>query len=657
MRIASLVTLLLAGGCSSWQSWPRHRAAPVPAVAPIARPLPAPLPISRDFERAVARGTRTRTGQPGARYWQQFARYHIDAELVPSSSQINGRETVRYFNRSPDTLPTLWIYLDQNLFAPSSPRVVPVPVTSGTEILRVSAAGQALSRQNAGVGYSVDATLMRVGLPRALAPGDSIDVDIAWDFQLPPDGAPREGTTGDLFMVAYWYPRLAVYDDVGGWERDPYLGQGEFYMDYADFDVNISLPQGWLVAATGELTNPSDVLSPQTRSRLSEARRSGAVVHVVRDQDRGAGATKATMTGFDGVLTWRFRARNVRDFDWGASPKYLWDATLAVVGDRDADRRPDTTTINTFYRPEARASAWDRSASYERSVIEFLSTYLWPYPWPQMTALEGPVSCSGMEYPMLTCIGGPRDTLSLYSVQVHESAHMWFPMQVGSDERRYAWQDEGLTRFNQIEGMQAFFKGYDRVKQSREGYLSLAATDSERPLMRAADLYPPESRAYSIASYDKMALNMIALRAILGDTVFLSAYRTYGLRWLYKHPTPYDFFNTFDALSGQSLAWFWRPWWYDTWTLDQAIASTNVVGDQMNIVIEDRGLAPMPIRLAVTRTGGRVERVVVPAAVWLSGSRRYTVTLDKAATITGLEIDPEQLFPDVDRSNNRWVRR
>ena len=657
MRIASLVVLLLAGGCSSWQSWPRHRPAPTPAVTTPARPLPAPLPISHDFERAVARGTRTRTGKPGPRYWQQFARYHIDAELVPSSSQINGRETVRYFNRSPDSLPTLWIYLDQNLFAPSSPRVVSVPVTSGTEILRVSAAGQALSRQNAGVGYSVDATVMRVGLPKALAPGDSIDLDIAWDFQLPPDDAPREGTTGDLFMVAYWYPRLAVYDDVGGWERDPYVGQGEFYMDYADFDVNISLPQGWLVGATGELTNPNEVLSPQTRSRLAEARRSRSVVHVVREQDRGVGATKATTTGFDGVLTWRFRARNVRDFDWGASPKYLWDATLAVVGDRDADHRADTTAINTFYRPEARTSAWDRSAAYERSVIEFLSTYLWPYPWPQMTALEGPASCSGMEYPMLTCIGGRRDTLSLYSVQVHESAHMWFPMQVGSDERRYAWQDEGLTRFNQIEGMQAYFKGYDRETQSRDGYLSLAATDSERPLMRAADLYPPSSRAYGIASYDKMALNMIALRAILGDTVFLSAYRTYGLRWLYKHPTPYDFFNTFDELSGQDLDWFWRPWWYDTWTMDQAIASATVAGDKMNVVIEDRGLAPMPIRLAVSRSGGRVERVVVPASVWLTGARRDTIALDAPATITALEIDPEQRFPDVDRSNNRWVRR
>ena len=612
---------------------------------------------SRAFEAAVAHGTRTRTGEPGPRYWQQSAHYHIDAELVPSSSQINGRETVRYVNHSPDTLGVLWIHLDQNLFAPSSPRVVETPVTSGTEILRVAVAGQALPRNDAGAGYSVDATLMRVRLPHALAPADSVDLDIAWDFQVPPDGAPREGTTGDVFMVAYWYPRIAVYDDVGGWEIDPYLGQGEFYMDFADYDVNISLPQGWLVAATGDLMNADVVLSPQTRARLAEARRSGNVVHVVREEDRGVGPTKATNTGFDAALTWRFRARNVRDFDWGASAKYLWDATLAVVGDRGVNHHADTTTINTFYRPEARASAWDRSASYERSVVEFLSNYLWPYPWSQMTALEGPASCAGMEYPMLTCVGGARDTLLLYSVLVHETAHMWFPMQVGSDERRYAWADEGLTRFNQIQGMQAFFKGYDRVQQSRDNYLMLAVTDSEVPLMRPADQYPVNSRAYSIASYDKMAINMIALRGILGDTLFQSAYRTYGLRWVDKHPTPYDFFNSFNASAGSNLSWFWRTWWYETWTLDQAIASATPAEGKLLVTIDDRGLAPMPIVLAVTRTGGRVQRMVIPVDVWLTGARRYTVALDSAATITAVEIDPDQLFPDVDRTNNRWVRR
>jgi hypothetical protein len=314
------------------------------------------------------------------------------------------------------------------------------------ELLRVGVGGLALAKADTGASYSVDGTVLRVGLPRSLKPRDSVDLDLAWAFQVPPDGAPRGGTTGDVFMVSYWYPRLAVYDDVTGWQIDPYLGTAEFYMGYGDYEVNLAIPQGWLVGATGELLNATEVLSKQSRDRLAEARRGGGVVHVVREQDRGVGATKATNTGFDGVLTWKFRAQNVRDFDWGASSKFLWDATIAVVGDRDHDGQPDTTSINTFYRPDARRWSWDKSAEYERSAVEFLSSYLWPYPWSQMTALEGPVSCTGMEYPMLTCIGGPRDTLSLYSVQIHETGHMWFPMQVGSDERRYAWQDEGLTR-------------------------------------------------------------------------------------------------------------------------------------------------------------------------------------------------------------------
>jgi len=643
------------GGCARWPVR-RPPVMPPPTPAP-ARPVPYPVFETHAFRRAVERGTRTRTGEPGPKYWQQFARYRIDAELVPATSLVNGRETVRYFNRSPDTLPAVWIFLNQNLFAPTAARVEPTPVTGGMEILRVAAGGQALARRDTGAGYAVNGTLMRVSLPRALAPSDSLDLDIAWAFQVPPDGAPREGTTrgGDLFMIAYWYPQLAVYDDLTGWQIDPYLGTGEFYMDYADYEVNLSLPQGWLVGATGELTNAAEVLSPQTRARLAEARRGGGVVHVVRDDDRGAGSTKATNTGFDGVVTWRFRASNVRDFDWGASSKFLWDATIAVVGDRDGDHKPDTTAVNTFYRPDARRWAWDKSAAYERNVVEFLSSYLWPYPWQQMTALEGPVSCSGMEYPMLTCIGGPRDTLSLYSVQVHETAHMWFPMQVGSDERRYAWQDEGLTRFNQAQGMQNFFKGYDRERISRDAYLALARTDSEVALMRPGDQYPVGTPAYSIASYDKMSTNMSVLRALLGNDQFMSAYRTYGLRWSWRHPSPYDFFNTFDALGGRDLSWFWRTWWYETWTLDQAIGAVTPVNGKLSVTIEDRGLAPMPVRLAITRTGGAVERREIPVDVWLSGARRYTLTLDGPATVTKIEIDPENAFPDIDRSNNRWV--
>jgi hypothetical protein len=608
----------------------------------------------------VERGTRTRTGEPGSTYWQQFARYSIKAELVPTSSQLTGRETVWYFNHSPDTLRQVFLYLDQNLFEPTSPRATSVPVTGGTELLRVAVSGMALSKADTGVAYSVDGTILRIGLPRALRPRDSLDLDIAWAFQIPPNGAPREGSTGDVFMVAYWYPRFAVYDDVTGWQIDPYLGTAEFYMDYADYDVNLNVPQGWLVGATGELTNPNEVLSKQTRDRLADARRGGGIVHVVTDRDRGVGPTKATNTGLDGLVTWKFRARNVRDFDWGASAKFLWDATIAVVGDRDGDGRPDTTSINTFYRPEARAWAWGRSAEYERSAVEFLSGYLWPYPWPQMTALEGPASCSGMEYPMLTCIGGRRDTLSLYSVQIHETGHMWFPMQVGSDERRYAWQDEGVTRFNQAQGMQAYFRGLDREHESRDAYLGFAATDSEVPLMRHGNDYPFGSRAYSIASYEKMATNLVSLRALLGNEAFLSSFRTYGLRWQYKHPSPYDFFNTFNTLSGRDLSWFWRTWWYETWTLDQAVVSVATVGEKTAqkavVTIEDRGLAPMPVLLAVTRSNGQVERLTVPVDVWLKGVRRYAVSLAPLPAITAVEIDPEHVFPDIDRTNNKWTK-
>ena len=660
----ALVCLLVAAiGCSLVQRAPAPPSTPAapPATAPAVatRPIPYPVFETRAFARAVERGTRTRNGEPGPRYWQQYARYTINAELVPVTSQITGRETVRYFNRSPDTLRSVWLFLNQNLFAPPSPRNNEVPVTGGMEILRVAAWGQVLARRDSGAGYAIDATRMHVTLPKSLGPGDSLDLDVAWAFALPPDDAPREGRTRDgaVYMVAYWYPQMAVYDDLDGWQIDPYMGNAEFYMGYADYDVAISLPQGWLIGGTGELTNPEVVLSKQTRDRLALARRSDSVVHVVRDADRGTGANKATNTGFDGVLTWRFRARNVRDFDWGASAKFLWDATIAVVGDANGDGRPDTTGINTLYRPETRRWSWDQSARFERSAVEFLSNYLWPYPWPQMTALDGPVSCTGMEYPMLTCIGGPRDTLALYSVQVHETAHMWFPRMVGSDERRYAWQDEGLTRFNQAQGMQAYFKGYDRERISRDAYLALARTDGEVPLMRHGDLYPFDSPAYGIATYDKMATNLVALRALMGDSDFLAAYRYYGRTWRGKHPTPYDFFNSFNSAAGRDLSWFWRTWWYETWTLDQAVAAVDTAQGKLAVTIEDRGLAFMPVRLAVTRADGRVERQVVPVDVWLSGARRHTVYLDTPATITAIEIDPEAVFPDIDRTNNRWVRK
>jgi hypothetical protein len=472
---------------------------------------------------------------------------------------------------------------------------------------------------------------------------------------VPPDGAPREGTDGEVFMIAYWYPQMAVYDDVNGWHVDPYLGNAEFYMGYGDYDVELTLPEGWLIAATGTLTNGSEVLTAQTRARLDRARRTGDVVHVVADADRGAG--RATARGRNRKLTWRFRAPNVRDFAWGASDQYLWDATIAVTGDSNADGRPDTATINTLYRPSRRQWAWNHAATYSRHSVEYLSRFLWPYGYPQMTAVDGVISCSGMEYPMLTCIGGPRDTLSLYSVTVHEIAHMWFPMQVGSDEKRFAWQDEGLTRFNQIHAMQEYFRGYDRLSISRNNYLAVSQTDLEEPLMRHGDQYRYGTPAYVIASYDKPALNLEMLRALLGEATFMRAYREYGRRWLNKHPTPYDLWKTFEEIAGRDLDWFWRTWWFETWTLDHAIAGVRTTAAGLEIDVEDRGQAFMPTRLMITRADGSVAPVEVPVEVWLGGARRHTLRLPGAPAVTSAEIDPEHRFLYVSREGHRWTTR
>jgi hypothetical protein len=652
-RLLSALLLPVVLGGARCVSLTGPKETPVTPAGP-ERPIPYPIPESKAFARAVERGTRTRTGEPGPKYWTQYAHYTIDAELQPATNQLSAHGTIRYYNRSPDSLPVLWLQINQNLFAPNAIRNGEVPVTGGMEILRVEAGGRTLSRSAAGTGYLVDQTRMRVTPERPVAPGDSIDLRMDWAFTVPPDGAPRSGTTGDVFMIAYWYPQMAVYDDVNGWQTDIYEGNAEFYMDYADYDVGISVPSGWLVAATGTLINPEQVLTPQTRDRLAQARRTDDVVHVVNFADQGVG--RSTPRGLDNLLTWRFRARNVRDFDFGTSPRFLWDATIATVANRSGGTTPDTIDVYTFYRPEVVFPAWYRSGLYARNSIEFLSRYLWSYPYPQMTAMEGPASCSGMEYPMLTCIGGPRDTLSLYSVIVHEFGHMWFPMQVGSDERRYAWMDEGLTRFNQAQGMQAYFPGYDREAIARDSYLRITKTDDEIPLMRHGDLYPVGTAAYGTATYDKMATNLVALRAILGPETFLTCYHSYGMRWQEKHPTPYDFWNHFNYCSGRNLDWFWRTWWYETWTLDQAIDTVAPEGAGLRVTIRDKGMAPMPVRLTVTRAGGATEQVVIPVDAFLRGARRVSTLVLNGATVTAIEIDPQQRFPDVDRSNNRWTK-
>jgi hypothetical protein len=652
---AGLVLISLAA-CSSGRTAPPPVTPSHGTTGTASRPAAMELPVSEAYDRAVAAGTRTRTGVPGPRYWQQWADYKLEAELNPISKRLTGKGSITYYNRSPDTLQEVYIQLLHNIFAPGRRHNTDVPwAVEGVDLARVAAQGQELkpSDDKEKPGYQVDGTIMRIRLPRPLTPGSSAAFDFAWKLRIPPDGAPRGGQDGETFYINYWYPQMAVYDDVNGWQTDQYLGNAEFYMGYGNYDVALTVPAGWLVDATGRLQNPAEVLSAQTRARLDSAAQTSGVVHVVTEADRTPGIS--TTAGTNGKLTWRYRAENVRDVAWAASAKYLWDAANAVVGDANGDGRPDTSAIYSFYRPEQRISHWDQSARYSKYSIEFFSRFLAPYPYPHMTAVDGPTSCGGMEYPMMTCIGGQWDTLGLYEVTTHEIGHMWFPMMVGSDEKRYAWMDEGLTQFDQSQSMDDFFKGFDDEARNRKNYLDFAETQNEVELMRHGDRYP-NYPSYGVASYYKPATVLVALRGVLGAETFHKAYTEYIHRWAFKHPSPYDFFHTFEDVSGKDLSWFWRTWFFETWKLDQAIDTVTTGGDSLDIVVENRGRAVMPVRLAVTRTNGRVERVTLPVETWFGGTRRRTVRVARQPAVKTIEIDPEREFPDLDRSNQVWPR-
>lgn len=644
----SLTGLLVLAACAP--GLPSSSQSPAPAsttALAVARPRPYPVFETKGFSDAVANGTRSQSGAPGANYWQQWARYQLAADYDPATGKLDGTGTTVYFNHSPDTLGVVVMHLRDNAFAPDAQRNRTVPVTGGVTMAAVTINGAALepaSRSNR-QGYRIQGTILVIPLASPLLPGDSVTLGTAWTLTVPPDGAPRGGRNDDVSYVSYWYPQMAVYDDVNGWTADLYRTNSEFYMGYGDYDVSLTVPEKYLVTSTGVLQNADAVLQDGPRQRMALAATADTTVHVVTAADLAAGHATAAST--DGKLTWHFVAKNVRDVSWGTSAKFNWDATHASTG-------AGTSAINAFWLDGDNPAVWSHEARYVKASIEILSKFLWPYPYPSMTAVHGPSSCGGMEYPMMTCLGGSRDTTGLFGVTVHETGHMWFPMQVGSNEKRYSWQDEGLTQFDEGNAEAAFFNTADSstLKDARQGYLNLARSGQEVEIMRWGDLYPDRG-VYSVATYLKTATVLDMARAMLGQDTFMKAYREYGRRWQYKHPTPYDLWNTFNDVSGKNLWWFWRSWFFETWQLDQAVGSVTPGAHGTTIVIEDRGLVPMPSNVTVTYANGKSEILTVPVETWLNGATTATLVA-KGGTVTKVEIDAAHAYADVDPANNLW---
>jgi hypothetical protein len=603
------------------------------------RPVPYPVDLPPPFERALSLETRTLSGTPGPTYWTNTASYTIDATLSPTTRTLRGTQTITYQNNAPEALPQLYVHLRQNLHREGMIRNREVEITDGMQVGRVAVNDHPLVEQpgRGAAGYRIDGTVMRIDLPEPLASGASVDVAIDWQFTVPRQ-APRMGTenANEVFYLGYWYPQMAVYNDLEGWRAERYQGNGEFYMGFADYNVRLTLPEGWLVTATGELQNAADVLTDTVRERLATAAATAETVSIVGEDERAAG--QSTTTDPTGTLTWHFTATQVRDMAVSASDRYVWDATTADTG-------AGTSMIHALYRPDA--ASWDRAAEFGQFAIEHLSEYFTPYPWPHMTAVEGIIG-GGMEYPMMTLIGGDRTDPSLFGVTYHEIAHMWFPMIVSQDEKRFTWMDEGPVSFVTNEGRGAFFE-QDAWQPRQQAYYRIAGSGLEVPAMRHGDEYPLGTRARAIASYSKPAVALHALRGLVGQEAFQEAFRTYIDRWAYKHPEPHDLFHTFNDVLDRDLDWFWRGLFYETWTLQHAIGEVDATADAVTVTIVDEGRLPMPAPVRITYADGRTEEQTAPVMPWLDGARTQTLTFPPG-TVTRVTIDPDRFLPHLDRA-------
>lgn len=627
----------------------------------VARAIPAGVTPPPEYRRALERGWRSEDGSPGHSYWQQWSGYDIEVRLDPETGRLEGSVQILYAHQAPANLTNVWLHLHQNIHREGAPRLEQAEITGGVTIKSLSADGETLEERVAGEGpgYRIVGTLMEVRPTIRLEAGDTLQLDIEWEVTLPQNGAGRMGHSDrEMYLVAYWFPKMAVFDNLRGWGPQPYLGPAEFFDEFSDYDVAITVPEHWTVMATGTLQNPEEVFSALTLNRLEAAATADTLVTIAAQGERDARTVTADTEG--DLLTYRFSADSVRDFTWTTSNVQRWDATSAVVGDLDRDGTDDRTLIHSFWRPE-RAPLWSEQWRYAKQSIEHHSRYTeFPYPWPHMTSVEGDdIISGGMEFPMLTLIGPYEggEPQALFNVTSHELGHMWIPMIVGTDEKRHAWMDEGSTTFLEDQSRMDVWPGVDHHRVEARPYLQVAAAEAEGSLMRHGDFYDP-GPSYGIASYSKPATLMVALREIMGEVAWENAYRTFISEWAYKYPTPWDFFATFERFAERDLDWFWTSFYYETWTLDHAVRDvTTRTGGGVVVTIEDRGQAPYPAVVRVRTSTGDPLEFQIPVSHWLEGNLTYDIELPAGAgQVTRVEVDPEGYAPDVDRSNNFWPR-
>ena len=603
---------------------------------------------------------RSASGEPGPKYWQNRADYKINATLDTGSHKVIGDVEITYTNNSPDNLKFLWLQVDQNIYRADSRGSATTTQAGGRWANTKFTEGDVIKSISVDAAkpytpkYTVSDTRMQVWLNDALkASGNKIKIKISFEFTVPEYGTDRMGRiktkNGWVYEVAQWFPRLCVYDDIQGWNTLPYVGQGEFYLEYGDLEYTITAPSDLIVVGSGELLNPQDCYTADQQKKWNEAKSSDKTV-TIRDKkeikDAASRPNKPT-------CTWKFKIVNARDVAWGASKAFVIDAAKINL-----PSGKKSMAISAYPVESIKKNGWQRSTEMVKGAIEHYSNKWFEFPYPAATNVAGIVG--GMEYPGIVFCGYSSSGGGLWGVADHEFGHTWFPMIVGSNERKYAWMDEGFNTFINGLSTDEFNKGEFASASFFPGDMTnYVFSDDMDGLFNEPDVIGQND--LGIAAYEKPSMMLNALRdVVLGKERFDAAFREYVSRWAFKHPTPWDFFHSMENVSGEDLGWFWRGWVLNTWKLDQAIKDVKYIRNDpangVNITVDNLEKMAMPVLIQVKEENGKVHDLTLPVEIWQRGTS-WTFHVATTSNVTDVVLDPDKKLPDINRSNNKMKEK
>lgn len=599
---------------------------------------------------------RTASGKPGPDYWQNGADYVIEAELDDSTHIIKGKVIIDYRNNSPQSLDFIWIHLEQNRFTADSRGTLTTPiqgnrysgdVDGGYSITNIAA--QTGKKGSVSSEHLITDTRMQIFFNEPIPPnGGTASISMDFEFKIPVKGMDRMGRLdvedGTIYALAQWYPRVAVFDDVEGWNMEPYLGAGEFYLEYGNFEYKVTVPYDHIVVGSGELMNASQVLTREQQDRMKVAGQSDTTVYIISPEE--VDHPEITRPTQEGKVTWHFKIDNARDIAFASSKAFIWDAAKI-----DLPSGKEAMAQSAYPMESNGTDAWGRSTEYSKASIEHYSEWWYEYPYP--VAVNVAADIGGMEYPGLNFCSYKSTGEGLWGVTDHEFGHNWFPMIVGSNERKYAWMDEGFNTFINHYSSMEFNNGEygSNLNQTRRFVGWLTNEDRE-----GIDTYPDIANTANLGmiAYRKPAMGLIMLREyILGKERFDNAFKSYIETWAYKHPQPNDFFNHMENVAGENLSWFWKGWFYGNGNIDISLDQVVPFGGNYVIVLSNRGEVPMPVLMEITFDDGSIETVFLPVEIWQRGNQwNHLLATDKA--VKRVVIDPQKVMSDINISNDSW---